>query len=229
MIPGCLLIHGFGGDISEIEPLESCLNDQGITVKCSELKGHTGLRRDLSQVEYLDWITSAQDDLDELGKGCNTLFIIGFSMGGLIAANLACNNRVAGIAMLNSPIYCWNKRQIISNIVHDLKNQQNSYISRYLHSTVKFPIRALLQFNLLLKRTKYLLGHLKCPLFIGQGLLDDTVSPKSAEYIRKNSGSSHKTVRYYRNSNHLICHGPDSRILFTDLMGFILNHKGIKG
>jgi carboxylesterase len=226
MTVGCLLIHGFGGDISEIQPLHDYLMDHGITLKCSELKGHTGLRSDLRKVDYQDWIASARRDLESLTESCEAVFIIGFSMGGLIAANLACNNRVAGIATLNSPIYCWNKRLIIRNIIEDLKTNEQGHISHYLKSTVKFPLRALLQFNLLLKRTKVLLKDLKCPLLIAQGLCDDTVSPKSADYILRKAGSVQKTIRYYGNSGHLICHGPDRDILFKDLLEFITDHAG---
>lgn len=221
MNPGCLLIHGFGGDVSEVKPLQSYLNEKGFTVKCSHLDGHTGVREDLRHVDCLDWIASAQDDLEDLKAECDCLFIIGFSMGGLIAANLAVNNKVVGIATLNSPIYCWHKRQILSNILQDLKQSKHGHISHYLESTVKFPIQALLQFNLLLKRTKVLLHYVKCPVFIAQALKDDTVSPKSAEYIRRQLGSDHKEVKYYEESGHLICHGPDRQVLFNDLHQFI--------
>lgn len=226
MHAGCLLIHGFGGDLSEIQPLESFLTSQGIVVQCVALPGHTGIRKDLGSADHLDWIASAQDALDTLQKRCDTPFIIGFSMGGLIAANLACDTRVAGIALLSSPIFCWDKKRILRNVLSDLKSRERSHIAHYLHSTVKFPLRALLQFNLLLKKTKKRLSLVTCPVFIAQGLLDDTVSPQSAEYLRRFTSASQKTVKYYARSSHLICHSADRQALFNDLLTYMAEVEG---
>lgn len=221
METGCLLIHGFGGDISEVMPLESYLKAQGITVQTVALRGHTGRRRDMNSAGRQDWIASAQDGLVKLKETCDAVFIIGFSMGGLIAANLACDNQVSGIAVLNSPVFCWDKKRILGNIIDDLKSRERGHITHYLQSTVKFPLRSLLEFKRLLKQTKGRLSQVTCPVFIAQGLLDDTVSPSSARYLLKHFGSSHKTLKYYGRSSHLICHGPDCLPLFGDLHGFI--------
>jgi carboxylesterase len=40
---GCLIIHGFGGGIFEIESLADYLTERGYIAACPELKGHTGL------------------------------------------------------------------------------------------------------------------------------------------------------------------------------------------
>ncbi len=221
---GCLLIHGFGGDLSEIDPLACLLKEQGFTIRCFQLPGHTGKRRDLGRADHLDWIAAAQNELEELQKSCEKVFIIGFSMGGLIAANLACDNTVTGIATLNSPIFCWNKRQILRNILKDFKSGEQDHLPRYLHSVVKFPLNALLQFNRLLRKTKKRLREVSCPVFIAQGLQDDTVSPKSAAYLLRTIGSHLKTIRYYKHSGHLICCGPDRYALFRDLMAFMSHH-----
>lgn len=221
MKTGCLLIHGFGGDISEVAPLAQLLRDQGFTVRCFRLPGHTGERRDLKRADHMAWIASAQKELNTLQNSCGRVFIIGFSMGGLIAANLACENEVAGIATLNSPIYCWHKRQIFRNVLTDLKTGKRHYLPRYLHSAVKFPTRALMEFNRLLRITKKRLKDIPCPLFIAQGLEDDTVSPRSAAYILKAAGSPIKTICYYKHSDHLICRGHDLLALFRDLTGFM--------
>lgn len=47
---GCLILHGFGGDVKEVAPLAACLIDQEYKVLCPSLKGHTGRREDLEGV-----------------------------------------------------------------------------------------------------------------------------------------------------------------------------------
>ncbi len=218
---GILLIHGFGGSVSEVEPLGAFLREKGFTVLFTRLSGHGGSRAELRRTSGKAWIESAQRDLDALRQEADQVFILGFSLGGLIAVNLAVDNPVAGIATLNSPIYCWHKRQILRNTAQDLRSGGRAHIRHYLESTVKFPWQTLLNFQRVLHTTKGRLSELRCPLFIAQGLLDDTASPRSGDYILTHAGSKDKRLCRYSASGHLICHEPDSEALFRDLSDFI--------
>lgn len=218
---GVLLIHGFGGDISEVAPLSDSLKARGYTVASAELRGHGGCRKELRASDWRGWVASAQEALEVLKQEADLIFIIGFSMGGLIAVNLAIDNPVMGIATLNSPIYCWHKRQIAKNTLEDLKQGSREHIRHYLASGVKFPWQTLLNFQRLLYHTKKRLKELQCPIFVAQGMVDDTVSPRSAAYIFRRVGSSEKRLRRYPHSGHLICYEPDSAQLFSDLREFI--------
>ncbi len=219
--PGVLLIHGFGGDVSEVAPLAAHLRQRGFTVVTPVLSGHGQGRRALGASGWRDWIASARAGLEALNREADRAVVIGFSMGGLIAVNLALAHPLAGIAALNSPIYCWNKRQILANVLQDLRAGSREHIRHYAASGVKFPLRTLAHFQRLLHATKGRLGAVGCPLFIAQGLLDDTVSPRSAAYLYRHAGSPAKTLRHYPGSGHLICHGPDSEALFRDLEAFL--------
>lgn len=218
---GILLIHGFGGSVWEVEPLGAVLRKKGFTVLSTKLSGHGGSRSELRRASGKAWIASAQRDLDTLRQETDQVFILGFSLGGLIAINLAIDNPVAGIATLNSPIYCWHKRQILRNTVQDLRSGNRAHIRHYLESSVKFPWQTLLNFQRVLSTTKERLKELRCPIFIAQGVLDDTASPRSADYILAHAGSKDKRLCRYPASGHLICHEPDSEALFRDLSGFI--------
>nr|MDA8226948.1 alpha/beta fold hydrolase [Desulfitobacterium hafniense] len=172
---GCLIIHGFGGNINEVEPLISYLIEQGYKVMAPGLKGHTGKREDLKAVKYTEWIASAETDLLALLSDCKKVYIIGFSMGGLIAVNLGLKHRISGIVTLNTPIYYWNIKRIIINIASDLVNRDFKYSKRYINSSKKLPFLALLNFRLLLSKTKPKVKALKCPIFVAQAINDDTV------------------------------------------------------
>ena len=117
---GCLIIHGFGGNYDEISPLADHLKSRGYKVACPALAGHTGRRCDLKKAGYTDWIKSAERGFLDLAHRCQTVYIIGFSMGGLIAFNLALQHKVAGIVTINTPIYYWDVRKILSNIIKGL-------------------------------------------------------------------------------------------------------------
>jgi carboxylesterase len=218
---GCLLIHGFGGSIAEIYPLASRLTEAGYDVVCPKLKGHTGIRRDLKRVRYTDWIASAEEELLELKHRCRRVFLIGFSMGGLIAINLAQKYGAAGLVTINTPIYYWDVRRIASNIVMGLTGNNFRVIRRYLRATVAFPASALINFNLLLKRTKPMVKDICCPIFIAQGLDDDTVKNISAHYLADNVSSSVKELRFYENSGHQMLWSPASDEVIAHIRAFI--------
>jgi carboxylesterase len=218
---GCLLIHGFGGSIAEVSPLASRLEEAGYAVVCPKLKGHTGLRRDLKRVRYTDWIASAEQGLLELMPSCRRVFLIGFSMGGLIAINLAQKYPIAGLVTINTPIYYWDIRRIASNILMGLSGKNFRVIRRYLRAMIAYPAVALVNFNLLLGRTKPMVKGINCPVFIAQGIDDDAVKNSSAYYLADNVGSSVKDLRFYQNSGHQMLWSPASDEVIADIKGFI--------
>lgn len=218
---GFLVIHGFGGNINEIRPLRAYLQNKGYIVLSPELAGHTGRRYDLYTVNYHDWIKSAERDLITLKQQCDKIVIIGFSMGGLIAFNLALKYPVHALATLNMPIYYWDINRILRNLYDDIKAKKNDYMKQYLKSAFQYPFTALFNFKRLLIKTKKILNRFDYPIFIAQGMLDDTVQHKSAEFIYNSVSSNIKEIKYYDHSNHLICHSPDKDILFNDVSSFM--------
>lgn len=217
---GCLIIHGFGGNVGEIEPLRIHLEESDFQVVCPELKGHTNQRKDLWKVNYEDWIVSAHVGLEQLYKQCDKVIVIGFSMGGLIAANLVKNYPNIAMITLCTPIYHWDIKRVVLNLFYDIKARELTNFKRYVKAS-GIPLRALLNFKCLLLKTKPLFKELSCPVFIAQSMLDDTVQHRSAEFIYDNIQSKIKEKKYYSNSGHLICQGPDREELFVDIEKFI--------
>jgi carboxylesterase len=218
---GILIIHGFAGNVGEIEPLMCYLRGKDYIVTSPILKGHTGKLNDLWSVTYKDWIDSAEEGLTELLKATEKVIVIGFSMGGLIAAHLAIKYKPLAIITLSTPIYHWDLRRVFINLRSDIKNKSSKNIKRYIRG-FSIPLRALLNFKCLLIKTKPMFKQIKCPVFVAQGLLDDTVQHRSAEYIYSNVNDTSKEKKYYQNSRHLICLGDDKEELFRDIENFIL-------
>lgn len=218
---GFLIIHGFGGSIGEVQPLNKFLLDNGFLTACPTLKGHTGKRKDLKGISYSEWINSAEEGLMKLLEDREKIILIGFSMGGLIAVNLALKHKVCGIIMLNTPIYHWDIKIILFNIRDDFRKGKYDSLKFYAGASLSLPFSAMLNFKALLYKTKPLLTQIKCPILIAQGLRDDTVKHGSAKYIFNNVSSEKKKLSYYNNSNHMICKGQDQKELFNDIKTFI--------
>ena len=204
---GCLIIHGFGGNYDEVGPLVNRLKKTGYKVVCPALAGHTGRRFDLRKARYTDWISSAERGLLGLTSRCRSVYIIGFSMGGLIAFNLALKHPVAGIVTINTPIYYWDVRKILSNIVKGLTGGGFAPIRRYLRAVVKFPLRSLINFRILLARTKPLVNDITCPVLVTQGWTTIPPGGTAPGNIRKRKLRV-KRIKYYKTSDTLCCTAP---------------------
>lgn len=205
---GCLLIHGFGGDRGEVIALATHLEGQGYPVACPQLAGHTGKRADLRGVSYNEWIRAAEKSLVELDKECDSVILIGFSMGGLIAFNLALTHKPLCIITINTPIYYWDIKRIVQNVSDDIKTRKFFHTKRYIANSAKFPFSALDNFQRLLRKTKAILKENTSPLYVLQAIDDDTTRQDSAAYILKHVASDNKKVDYLNNSGHLMLRSP---------------------
>lgn len=218
---GCLLIHGFGGDYEEVRHLAEYLENKGYYVLCPPLKGHTGIRKDLVGVTYSQWIKSAEKDLSSLKENFEKVFIVGFSMGGLIGINLCEKYELDGLITLNTPIYYWDIKNIISNVITDFREKDFENIKRYMRSSGKFPISALYNFRRLLSITKSKLSKVHCPMLIIQARDDDTVRVSSAKYIFGRISSKNKKLKYHDNSGHVILTSPSAKEVSKDVYSFL--------
>lgn len=206
--PKCLIIHGFGGRVHEISALAEYLLSAGYEVCCPVLKGHDVARRDMRKATYKEWIESAERELIGMSNKQEEIVIIGFSMGGLIAFNLACQHNIKKIVTINTPIFFWNIVQVARNLAADVKNRKPDHFKRYWQAKTNSPLLAMIQFLRLLSKTKPKLGKISCPLLIIQAEDDDTVRTKSVQYIYDHVAAESKTVRYFPEGGHLILLSP---------------------
>lgn len=218
---GCLIIHGFTGAPYEVMPLAEHLRQQGYTTVVPTLAGHGKHVRELSNFTYLDWIASAESKLADLLASHQKVYIIGFSMGGLIGLYLAHKYPVQGLITLSTPIYVLDKKMILKNIVNGLKNKDYRRIHKYAGNVLYTPLKAVINFKILLSKSKKLIPAITTPLLIIQGLKDDTVQPQSADYIFQHAGSINKKLHFIPKSGHLICCDCEKQLVFELVNTFL--------
>lgn len=188
---GIILIHGFAGAIFEIEALRDYLiNELGYEVVTPVLAGHGKTRRELAKSTRHEWYQSVKDAYLELKSRHDDIIAIGFSMGGLMATKLHNEFGLKKLVTLNTPVYYWSFKNIFKNIFSDFK----TYLPKYIKSTFDKPIHALLEFQLILSETKPLFDNIDCDLLVVQVQNDDTVQPRSGEYIYNHAKSVKKKI-----------------------------------
>jgi carboxylesterase len=98
--PAALLVHGFLGTPAEFRPLAGELLQAGWTVQGVLLPGFGAQIDALFERRYLEWIEAASAALITLKKEHDPVLLVGFSMGGAVALNVAAKQRPSGLVLL---------------------------------------------------------------------------------------------------------------------------------
>lgn len=106
--PACLLIHGYGGSPFEMEGPAAALAEAGFAVRVPCLPGHGEGYKDFGKYRFADWLAHAEEELKDMLARHERVVLVGFSMGGALALNLACRYPVVGVAVLSTPVYVLN-------------------------------------------------------------------------------------------------------------------------
>ncbi|MGX6446376.1 alpha/beta hydrolase [Neobacillus sp. K501] len=225
---GCLCIHGFTGAPYEVEPLAEYLTKHTDWVfRIPTLPGH-GENLSLKGVQYQQWIDHAESELKDLIQICEKVYVVGFSMGGMIASYLAAKYPVDKLVLLSAAAYYVNPKQMASEFKSMLLDifkgnlAGNELFQRYKRKIKATPITATLQFRRLVASIKPLLPQVEVPTLIAQGECDGIVPPKSAEYLYQTINAKKKRLTYIKDSNHHICHCEEKEALFSQVYDFLI-------
>ncbi|WP_059171517.1 carboxylesterase [Bacillus sp. FJAT-27445] len=225
---GCLCIHGFTGAPYEVEPLADYLKVRhpDWVFSIPTLPGH-GESLALRGIKFKEWIACAEREYLALSEQCDTVYVIGFSMGGLIAGYLAANYKVDKLVLLSAAAYYLNPRQMaaeLKEMARDLVQgtlEENELFLRYKRKITETPLSAALQFRRLVGFIRPQLSLIETPTLIAQGECDSLVPPKSAEFLYESISSEQKQLAYIKESAHHICHCREKAALFSQVDAFL--------
>ncbi len=229
---GLLLIHGFGGMPGELRPLGTFLAEQGFTVSGVLLARHGRHPEDMYKVRWQEWFESVATALDELQSRCERVFVLGYSLGGLLALYLAARRPVAGVITLAAALQLsggWPLRLLpvarylmpwfypmrganfgdprlradLSSKIGALDFDDPAVIQQ-LRASIRIPTGAIYEIVRLAQRVRRDLPQIKVPALVLQGRRDETVLPISAEQVLAGLGSTDKQLRWFERSGHLL-------------------------
>lgn len=223
----CLCLHGYTGSKEDVKPLADYLRARtNWDVLTPTLPGHDHLRH-LKRVTYKDWIIFLESILTQLLKEDEEVYLIGFSMGGLLAAWLTRHHsQVKKLVLLNAAVNQTELEQIIADseempaTCKKHKVKLGLLSSRYKEID-DIPLSAAEQFHKLANLALPVFDHIDVPTFIGQGSEDTVVSPtKSVDYLVENIPGP-KEVFMLEGAKHLICLDEKAEILFERILTFL--------
>lgn len=222
-----LIIHGFGGDESEILYLHDYLEKNQVDSFWLRLAGHGKNRAEFSKATYQDWLRDVEQKIKELEKNYEKITCIGFSMGGLLTIQLSENPAIDQIVLCNTPIYLYNISVIASDLVKALFANNQEKRAYYFSSATDTSFKACFQFLTLLFSTKKKLKHgikaaLKDNVLILQNRRDETTYYKSALYLAKIC-DARSLLKLYAGGTHQLFLSENKELAVKDILQFIAN------
>lgn len=202
---GVLLIHGFTSSPGDFKEFSEFLAGKNITVYVPLLPGHGTHPKDLKNTRYEEWASAVQQSLNLLDT--EKKFILGYSMGGVLALHLATQNNLNGIISINSPIFL--KSRYVPFI--PLVRLVETYTAKGAEDIVQFidekrvaydsiPLNSITEMQKLISIVQ--LSRITEPILIFQAENDRIVSTESANFIYENVRSDDKELIFLSNSTH---------------------------
>jgi len=101
-----LCVHGFTGTPYTMLPIAKALSEAGFRARAPRLAGHGETPESLQHTRWPDWLGSARAAFDRLAERHEKVFIVGLSMGALVALTVAHERgaRVAGVVAMATPL-----------------------------------------------------------------------------------------------------------------------------
>ncbi len=229
---GVLLLHGFGGSPVEVQPLAESLAEKGYTVEVPLLPGHGTTPREFAATTNQQLLDAARGELASLRRRCDRVFLVGFSMGGLLALQLEQDSKTDGLVLLSTPIQPWNDfadfewlkaaaeggTRIhlflptfgIPALVKATRRERGDVPADLIEpSYAAYPAASCLHVLELIEEVKPTLSEITTPTLIMQSRDDYISAPSSAAYLYRHLGSTQKRLAYLQDSGHVIALGPE--------------------
>ncbi|HEX7405930.1 MAG TPA: alpha/beta fold hydrolase [Candidatus Nanopelagicaceae bacterium] len=226
---GILFVHGFTGSPSSMRPWAEFFSARGYAVRVPRLPGHATRWEDLNRVGWEEWPNRAIEELNELSKSCEKVFIFGLSMGGGTSLYVAAHHgdQLAGIVLVNPMIHIPGIsvkfapilalfRSHLASVGNDIKRPD---ISEYAYDAL--PTKGVVQLAKLLKSSRSTLGLVKNPLMLFHSTEDHVLPLSNTEIVMAEVGSEKKQRIELVNSYHVATLDYDSDVIFENSLLFV--------
>ena len=224
-----LLIHGFAGGNYDYGSLGNDLQlYNNFDVFTFTLPGHDKVIID--KVTRKDWIDKAEYEIEKIiSNGYREIYIIGHSMGGVIASHLASKYKEVAKLVLAAPAFkyfTFDKDDFDTKtaLLNSPKVFKEYGKEKVLSRLVQFPKSVLKEFMDLVSESQLLPSLIDVPTLIVQGSADIVVPLKSSEALYDEIKSKKKKIIVLDNVSHDIFRSSEVDSLCIKIKDF-LNDK----
>jgi carboxylesterase len=245
LLPGssthaCLLLHGLGGGVYEMQWLGQHLNALGLTVQSVLYPGHDKPGKKMPRSRWQDWYAHILENYLTLSQTYERVSVVGFSTGCLLGLNLAMEHSTFKLVMM-AP-YLGLKHEWYYGFPLEVYINTLGYVIRDLPrlrlpisdpDTEKLARKAAIfgTFNLdavrsaieLMGRVQPKLSSITNPMLIVQSHKDTVVDPASASILYQQISSTQKHLLWLQSSDHIITLDRERNEVFRAVGEFLTN------
>lgn len=207
-----LALHGWGASAESMRFLGRGLADRGFPVLMPTLPGHGTDPDDFALTGPLDWIAGARRALVALADAHGRVCLLGASMGGTLALQLAClePDRVAGLVTVNAPV-CLDRPAFAHDVMDGraagrLPAWEGPPFVGPAVPEITYPERSRKSGVDLLAMTalaREALPLVKAPILVLQSVADHVVPRRSADTILAEVSSPVRSIAWLHRSYHM--------------------------
>jgi len=237
--PACLILHGFQASPQVMRELAQRMADAGISSRCILLPGHGTTVADFAKSRGSDWVTTSEQAYGEMCKqyGADQVFILGFSMGGTVALNMAERREVPGLVLLAPFLRVTRKwfhlvraeslsrcslaigfPRVVKNIAVDIADTSVREGLIYVGFT---PMSTACSLFDLADETRADLPKVACPLLVLHAPADRVADVRESKRLMEVVASTDKRLVILERSKHLLSLDYDKERVFAETIAFI--------
>lgn len=231
-----LLIHGFAGGVWDHIDLANALEFVPyFDVYNVILPGHD--KSIITSVSKDDWIRSVEVEVEKLIKhGYKSIYLMGHSMGGVIASHIASKYSEVKKLVLAAPAFKYlkfkgEKLDVLSSLKYAPKAFKDYDLKEVIGRIFKSPLPTTLEFIKLVDEHTDCVKKIDIPTLIIHGDCDNIVPLDSAMYVYDNIKSDVVVLANFKGVTHDVFKGSRGNEVISCVEGFFKKpfyHKGKK-
>lgn len=229
---GVYIIHGFTNSTYETRDLARYLGENGYYTVANNLPGHGTTVEDCNRCKYTDWIDFVEQDVAEMFSHCDSVYVVGISMGSVLALHLS------SVFPLKAAIYAatvlkfkdYVGTRLLTPMLHKILSTRNkgySYPREIRETLIYFgyhdwPMSAVNEMRKLTNKVKKELQLVHNPALIIQSKRDKLQHPSNTPLVYNSISSSIKEKLIVENALHnLFVLSSDQELIFQKITSFL--------
>lgn len=230
---GALLCHGFTGTTQSMRPWAEHLAAAGLTVSAPRLPGHGTRWQDMNRTRFSDWYGELERSFVDLRARCDTVFVMGLSMGGTLSLRLAelRPDEVAGVVVVNASLGTDRKdaklAPVMSKVIRSFPGIGSDIKKEGIEELAydRIPLRAVASLQKAWPVVCADLHRITAPVLVFRSRVDHVVPPVSGQTLMKGLAGGTVEERILENSFHVATLDNDAPAIFEGSLEFVRAHS----
>ncbi len=229
---GVLIIHGYTGSPHDFTYMAHEINKAGFTVSLPRLPGHGISNVDFLKTDSHDWLRRAIDAYYDLSALCDEVYVVGLSMGGVLALIVSSMFQPKKLVTLAAATHVHDNRIKLTGILRLFKDRiprenNDKYDSEDLEYLKKeywsfnWPKQAYELYKLM-KLSRKVTPKITSDTLVMVSKNDQTVPVSAGEFIYKTIASQNRKLVVLEKSGHVLSNDCEKERVTQEVIEWLL-------